>query len=130
MVPEIGWPEPLVGPFEVAVLSEGSRFLLSARADGLCVEAPPPVLGLVVCGSFTVWHRVCCSSCRASTWLHKAHMAWSKASCLSPGRGAWVFSFLIGDMTSMMLLLSGSGSSSPSQCFPITAKLCRSFGVS
>ena len=103
--------------------------MLSARVDGSCVAAPPPIVALVVCSLFTVSRRVCCSSCRASTWLNKARMAWSRASCLLPGRGARVFSFSAGDLSSMMLSLSGSGSSGPSQCFPITAKSCRSFDV-
>ena len=102
--------------------------LLSARADGSCVEAPPPILSLVVFSSVTVSRSVCFSSCKASTWLDKARIAWSKASCLSPESGASCFSSSTGDF-SMVPSLSGSRSSGPSQCFPIAAKSCLSFCV-
>lgn len=78
-------------------------------------------------GVIVVVVSVCCSSCRASTWLDKALMTWSKTSYLSPGSGASVFSSQTGDFSFMLPFLSGS--SGPLQYFPMAAKSCWSFSV-
>lgn len=80
------------------------------------------VLSLIVLRSVTGSRSEFFSSWWASTCLDKKRMACGDSSSLSPGTGANGCYSLTGQVSSVAPSLSGSGSSSPSQCFPIAAK--------